>query len=89
MSALQAPALSQEERIFLVLYYCCYETKDLLAKFAEEFPYRHPPSKQAVDKLIGKFCQTGSVLDLPKSGRPSAVTPEIYANIKKYIILLE
>jgi transposase len=40
-------------------------------QFAEKFPETPVPHHNAVHRLTEKFCETGSVLDAKRSGRPS------------------
>jgi transposase len=40
-------------------------------QFADKYPETPVPHRNAVRRLIEKFCETGSVLDAERSGRPS------------------
>lgn len=44
--------------------------------FRREFPNDDIPSRQTIYRLSEKFDETGSVDDLPRSGRPKSVTKE-------------
>jgi transposase len=66
--------LSIEERVFLVEYAFREGNRytDLVqGQFAEKFPETPVPHRNAVRRLIEKFCETGSVLDAKQGGRPS------------------
>jgi transposase len=58
--------------------------RDVVDLFVERFPNSVPPSRQAIDNLNKRFEQTGSVADLPRSGRPKTVTTEENINIAAY-----
>jgi hypothetical protein len=69
--------LSFEERVFLVEYVFREDSRytDLIqGRFAEKFPETPVPHRNAVRRLTEKFCETGSVLDAERSGRPSNLT---------------
>jgi transposase len=66
--------LSVEERVFLVEY--VFREGDsytdlVQEQFAEKFAETPVPHRSVVHRLIGKFRETGSVLDAERSGRPS------------------
>jgi hypothetical protein len=42
-------------------------------QFSEKFPETPVPHHNAVRRLIEKFCETGSVLDAERSGKPSRI----------------
>jgi transposase len=66
-------ALSIEERAFLVEHVFREGSRytDLVQEqFAETFPETPVPHCIAIRRLIEKFCETGSVLDAERSGRP-------------------
>jgi transposase len=63
-----------EERVFPVEYVFREGNRyaDLVQeKFAGKFPETPLPYRNAVRRLIEKFCETGSVLDAERSRRPS------------------
>jgi len=63
-----------EECVFLVEYVFREGSRytDLVQKqFAEKYPGTPVPHRNAVRRLFEKFCETGSVLDAERSGRPS------------------
>jgi transposase len=63
-----------EEHVFLVEYVLREGNSytDLVQEqFAEKFPGTPVPHRNVVHRLIEKFCETGSVLDAERSGRPS------------------
>lgn len=67
--------LSLEQRCFLVnnwrKFYRDYT--DVIAAFEQQLPGAQPPRRLAIYKLNKRFEQTGSVNDLPRSGRPRSV----------------
>jgi hypothetical protein len=66
--------LSIEKCVFLVGYVFQEGNRytDLVQEqFAEKFPERPVPHRKAVCRLTEKFCETGSMLDSERSGRPS------------------
>lgn len=69
---------SKEERICLLTLYlrhnADYET--IFNEFSAQYPNRPIPTRQMVYKLNKKFQETGSVIDAPRSGRPSTVVTE-------------
>ena len=69
--------LSVEEHTFLVerVFRCGGEyTQDVHQRFQAQFPETKVPCRNAVQQLIQKFKETGSVCDTTKSGRPSILT---------------
>ena len=46
-------------------------TNKVQQKLVNQFPDAKLPHRNAVQKLIDKFRETGSVADAPRSGRPS------------------
>ncbi|KAG2462040.1 TDT nucleotidylexotransferase, partial [Polypterus senegalus] len=68
--------LTCEERIEIVLMSGDRSNWVIAADFNARHPTRPPISHATVSKLLAKFCETGSVLDLPKCGRMKTVTNE-------------
>ncbi|XP_073493604.1 uncharacterized protein [Phyllobates terribilis] len=68
--------LTHEERIEIVLMSGERSTRVIAADFDARHPTRPPISLATVSKLLAKFRETGSVLDLPKCGRKKTVTNE-------------
>jgi len=71
--------LSFEEHVFLVEYYFQEGSRyiDVVQEqFAEKFPETPVPHRSAVRRLIEKFRETGSVLEVEGSGRPSKLNGE-------------
>jgi transposase len=69
--------LSIKECVFVVEYIFRDGNRctDLVQEqFAEKFPHTHVSYRNAVRRLIEKFCETGSVLDGERSGRPSELS---------------
>ncbi|KAG8304064.1 hypothetical protein J6590_103137, partial [Homalodisca vitripennis] len=54
---------------------------DVCDMFVERFPNIQPPSRQGIRKLNLRFEETGSVAELPLSGRPRSVTAEENLNV--------
>lgn len=71
--------LSIEERAFLVEY-VFHEgdkfTKKVKQIFRMRFPNSRCPNHDTVRDLFNKFLGTGSVLNAPRSGRPTILTTE-------------
>jgi hypothetical protein len=67
--------LTLEQRVFLLKNWWKFDRDytDVIAAFEQQFPGAQPPIRQAIYKLNKKFEQTGSVNDLPRSGRPRSV----------------
>uniref|UniRef100_A0AAZ1XEX3 Ig-like domain-containing protein n=1 Tax=Oreochromis aureus TaxID=47969 RepID=A0AAZ1XEX3_OREAU len=68
--------LTREERIEIVLISGERSNRVIAADFNARHPTRPPISHATVSKLLAKFRETGSVLDLPKCGRKKTVTNE-------------
>ncbi|KAL1268533.1 hypothetical protein QQF64_033896 [Cirrhinus molitorella] len=68
--------LTREERIEIVLISGERSNRVIAADFNARHPTRPPISHATVSKLLAKFRETGSVLDLPKCGRMKTVTNE-------------
>ncbi|KAG2462260.1 ALG3 mannosyltransferase, partial [Polypterus senegalus] len=68
--------LTCEERIEIVLISGERSNRVIAADFNARHPTRPPISHATVSKLLAKFRETGSVLDLPKCGRMKTVTNE-------------
>ncbi|KAL1266795.1 hypothetical protein QQF64_002470 [Cirrhinus molitorella] len=68
--------LTREERIEIVLISGERSNRVIAADFNARHPMRPPISHATVSKLLAKFRETGSVLDLPKCGRMKTVTNE-------------
>ncbi|KAL6479869.1 hypothetical protein MHYP_G00109020 [Metynnis hypsauchen] len=68
--------LTREERIEIVLMSGERSKQVIAADFNARHPTRPPISHATVSKLLAKFHETGSVLDLPKCGRMKTVTNE-------------
>jgi transposase len=70
--------LSTEARVFLLQKWWQhdYSYRDVVDLFVERFPNSVPPSRQVIHNLNKRFEQTGSVADLPRSGRPKSITTE-------------
>ncbi|RXN07269.1 checkpoint HUS1 isoform X5 [Labeo rohita] len=68
--------LTREERIKTVLISGERSNRVIAADFNARHPTRPPISHATVSKLLAKFRETGSVLDLPKCGRMKTVTNE-------------
>jgi transposase len=69
--------LSVEESTFLVkhVFRCGTEyTQDVQQRFQAQFPETTVPRRNAVQQLIQKFQETGSVCDATRSGRPPILT---------------
>jgi len=69
--------LPVEEHMFLLehVFWCGGEyTQDVQQRFQAQFPETKVPHRNAVQQLIQKFKETGSVCDTTKSGRPSILT---------------
>uniref|UniRef100_A0A3Q3KZL0 DUF4817 domain-containing protein n=1 Tax=Mastacembelus armatus TaxID=205130 RepID=A0A3Q3KZL0_9TELE len=68
--------LTRDERIEIVLISGERSNRVIAADFNARHPTRPPISHATVSKLLAKFRETGSVLDLPKCGRMKTVTNE-------------
>jgi transposase len=80
--------LSIEERVFLIEYVFRESSRytDLVQdEFVEKFLETPVPHRNAVRRLIEKFRETGSVLDAERSGRPSKLKDNVFANKLKRV----
>uniref|UniRef100_A0A669CZ07 DUF4817 domain-containing protein n=1 Tax=Oreochromis niloticus TaxID=8128 RepID=A0A669CZ07_ORENI len=68
--------LTHEEQIEIVLISGERSNRVIAADFNARHPTRPPISHATVSKLLAKFRETGSVLDLSKCGRKKTVTNE-------------
>ncbi|XP_075229656.1 uncharacterized protein LOC142329169 isoform X14 [Lycorma delicatula] len=70
--------LSTEQRIFVIKKWVKYNHDfiDVKAAFEHRFPDILPPTRQGIYKLYKRFLDTGTVDDLPRSGRPRSITTE-------------
>lgn len=70
--------LTTEERIFLLKSWwkTNKNSEEVIQSFVERFPLTPAPSRQGIYKLNKRFEETGSVHDLPRSGRPRSATSE-------------
>jgi transposase len=57
-------------------------------QFAENFPETPAHHRIAVRRLIEKFCETGSVLDAERSGRPSKLNDKKLMDISDTMLRL-
>ena len=64
---------SIEERIFILEKSFQGDAPSVQTAFAERFPGKVPPSRQAIRALKKFFSETGSVRDTKKNGRPVSV----------------
>jgi transposase len=70
--------LSTEERAFTLQMWWKSDQnyEDVRRTFVVKFKHTQPPCRQAIYKLNRRIEATGSVADLPRSGRPKSVTSE-------------
>lgn len=66
--------LTREERIEIVLFSVKHSNRVIAGGVNAKHLTRPPISHATVSKLLAKFCETGSVLDLPKCGSMKTVT---------------
>jgi hypothetical protein len=81
--------LSIEERIFLVEYGFQEGNRyiDLVQEqFAEKFPETPVHYRITVRRLNETFCETGSVLDTERSGRPSELNDKKLMDISDFML---
>jgi transposase len=86
-SFLLTVVLSIEERVFLVEYIFREGNRytDLVQEqFSEKFPETPVTHRSAVRRLIEKLCETGSVLDAERSGRPPKLNDKKLMDISDY-----
>ena len=57
--------------------------QEVQCEFKKKFPDASLPSRQAVYNLVARFRETGSVIDKPRSGRPSLLTDDAISNVSK------
>lgn len=75
--------LTTEQRVFVLQTWWKHDHSysDVCDLFVERFPNVEPPSRQGIHKLNSRFEQTGSVAELPRSGRPTSVCTEENLNV--------
>jgi hypothetical protein len=80
--------LSLEERVFLVE--CYFRERQYTAvvreHFSRKFSESTVPNRHTVRALVRKFHETGSVCDIKRSGRPSALTEDKLLNISDSVM---
>ena len=57
--------------------------QEVQCEFKKKFPDASLPSRQTVYNLVARFRETGSVIDKPRSGRPSLLTDDAIRDISK------
>ena len=79
--------LSTEERIQIVLLFGKFESfNEVQRQWGNHFSSQ-APDKRTISSIVTKFKQTGSVLDLPRSGRSRSVrTQEIITKVENLIL---
>jgi hypothetical protein len=78
--------ITTEERIEIVLMYGKYENSTEVYRQLKKRSSSQPPSTRAIQKLVKKFKETGSVHDRDKSGRPrSVVTEDTIEKVKEFL----
>jgi hypothetical protein len=67
--------LTNDQRIFLLQTWwkTSKKSQEVIAAFTETYPGIQPPTRQAIHNLNTRFEETGSVADLPTSGRQNIV----------------
>ena len=69
--------LSEESKKFIVTQYRVYNSYTSLSrKYRTQFKTKKVPDHKTVKAIIDKFEKTGSIEDLPRSGRPKSSTTE-------------
>ena len=69
---------SSEEKIQIIILYAKFENFAEVQRQWKNYFDSEPPAKTTIRDLFDRFQQTGSVADLPRSGRPSSSsTPEM------------
>ena len=68
--------LTKIERIFILKNYYLqkHKIKQVQRLFHRKFPNVTVPAKFAIQQIVKKFDEIGSVMDAPRSGRPKSVT---------------
>ena len=68
---------SLEEKIQIIILYSKFENYGEVQRQWKNYFNSEPPAKSTIRDLFDRFQQTGSVADLPRSGRPStSSTPD-------------
>ena len=77
---------SLEEKIKLIILYSKYENYEEVRRQWKKYFDSEPPATKKIKELFERFTQTGSVADLPRSGRPStSTTPERLQEVQDLI----
>ena len=77
--SISAMVLSVTERIWLIEHVFRAQgkfTEQVKEDFATQFPDTEVPHRNAVNRLVTKFRDTGTVADAPRSGRPTILTED-------------
>lgn len=79
--------LTTEERIQIVLLFGKYESfSEVQRQWANHFSSQ-APDRRTISGIVAKFKQTGSVLDLPRSGRSRSVrTQEMVEKVENLVL---
>ncbi len=74
--------LTQDRRIFIVEHYLAEKLKKKGFKlYASEFVDTPTLNRKNISRLVNKFCQTGTVNNLPCHSTHTALTPETLATV--------
>lgn len=80
--------LTLDEKTYLIQNHKVFSSHTLLMRrFKDNFKKKHAPTYDTVKNIIAKFIKTGSVKDLPKTGRPKTARTE--ENIKRVEMMLK
>jgi hypothetical protein len=61
-------------------------TESVKQEFRNQFPDTREPHHDTVWNLVSKFCETGSVQDVPRSGRLSVLSQEKLDDISDQLL---
>ncbi len=74
--------LTLHERIFVTEQYFAHTLyKTVSEMFQAKFPGKDMPNKSTISRIIAKFCQHGTVCNLPHDKEKTALTPRVLATV--------
>ncbi len=85
---LDAPyRLTLEQRAFILEHYFRTNSyQSVINEFKKAFPRREPPNKSTIKRIVDRFREHYTVADVPRSGRPSALSAADRKQIQDRVI---
>ncbi len=74
---------TRKERIYLLERYLATKSyAETITVFTTEYEDAQVPNKSSISRLVKKFCDTGSVMNIPKNQMRTVLTPEKVEEIR-------